>query len=241
MGGRGKGLVLLVGSLDGGTVLLVLGGSLGNEGVVLSDGLLLSQSPPLLQAPQMSPPLQPQRGHQPLNLRRLGVRLSSLLLRGDLPPNHKLPHIILLAQVEEPPNLGGTLGSQPLGEDGVGQTGDLGFTLFDDDDGEDGNVVVDDAAADGFPLAFAGAAGAVARVALGEEETGSVGEEDTLLHGETLLVVSSSDLYDVALEFISKCVAQNLLAHALVVEDTDTPFVVYIDELLLAGAGICEI
>jgi len=56
-----------------------------------------------------------------------------------------------------------------------------------------------------------------------------------------LLVVSSGDLYDVALEFVAKLVAENLLRHALVVEDTDTPFVIYIDELLLAGAGICKI
>ena len=48
---------------------------------------------------------------------RLGVRLSIFLLgRLDLPANDVFPDIVLLAQVEEFPNLGGALGSEPLGE-----------------------------------------------------------------------------------------------------------------------------
>lgn len=133
----------------------------------------------------MSPPLQPHRGDQPLDLRCLGVRLSTLLLSCDLSPDHKLPNIVLLAQVEEPPDLGGPLGSQSFRQDGIGQTGDLGFSLLDDHDREDGDIAVDDAATDGLSLAFTGSAGAVTGVTVGEEETGTVREKDTLFHGET--------------------------------------------------------
>ena len=48
---------------------------------------------------------------------RLGVRLSIFLLgRLDLSANDVFPDIVLLAQVEEFPDLGGTLRSEPLGE-----------------------------------------------------------------------------------------------------------------------------
>jgi hypothetical protein len=60
--------------------------------------------------------------------------------------------------------------------------------LLDDDDGEDADVVADDAAADRLALALTVTARAVARVAVGEEQAGTLLEQDTLLHGETLLV-----------------------------------------------------
>ena len=55
---------------------------------------------------------------------------------------------------------------------------------------------------------------------VGEEETDTVGEEDTLLHGETLLVVAASNAEDVALPLIAEGVAGDLLGDPLVVEDT---------------------
>ena len=42
--------------------------------------------------------------------------------------------------------------------------------------------------------------GSVAGVPLGQEKTNTLVGQDTLFHGETLLVVSSSDLGDVALK-----------------------------------------
>ncbi len=81
-----------------------------------------------------------------------------------------------------------------------------------------GNVVADDAATDGLPATFTGAAGTVARVADGEEKAGTDGEEDTLLHREALLVVTTSDTEDVARPFRPKTVALDLLREALVIE-----------------------
>ena len=94
---------------------------------------------------------------------RLGVRLSVLLLSAiDIPTNNVFPDIIFLRQVEEPPDLGCPLGTETLGEDVVGESGDFVLALLDDDDGEDGDIGTDDAAADGFALALTGAAGTVA-------------------------------------------------------------------------------
>ena len=55
---------------------------------------------------------------------------------------------------------------------------------------------------------------------VGEEETDTVGEEDTLLHGETLLVVSTSDTEDVTLPFVTERVSGDFLCDPLLVEDT---------------------
>lgn len=101
--------------------------------------------------------------------------------------------------------------------DGVGDTWDVGLALLDDGESKDGKVHGDDAAADGLALALTGAAGAVARVSIGEEKADTGWVHDTLLHGETLLVVASGDLEDVALELISDGVAGNLSAHTPVI------------------------
>ncbi len=153
--------------------------------LVLGDGLLLRQSLPLLQTPQVSPPLQPNRGDQPLNLGSLGVRLRTLLLSSNLPPDHKLPDVILFAQIEKLPDLGGTFGTQSFRQNGIGQPWDLGISLFDNDDGQDGDVGVDDTSSNGFSLSFTGSTSSVTRVTGGKEESGSLREKDTLFHGET--------------------------------------------------------
>lgn len=122
-------------------------------------------------------------------------------------------YIVILGEAEEPADLGGALGAEALGVDDVGEAGDLVVALLDDGEGDDGHVVADDAAVDRLSLALAGAAGAVAGVAVGEEEADTVGVEDTLLHGETLLVVSSGDAEDVALELVADGVTRDLSAH----------------------------
>lgn len=135
---------------------------------------------------------------------RLGVGLGTLLLLGDdLAADDELADVVLLGEVEEAADLGGTLGAETLGKSGVGESRDLLLSLLDNDDREDGDVVADDASADRLALALTGAAGAVARVAVREKEADTVGEEDTLLHGETLLVVSTGDAEDVSLPLVS--------------------------------------
>jgi hypothetical protein len=152
---------------------------------------------------------------------RLGVGLSTLLLLADdFTANNVFPDVVLLGQIEEPPDLGGTLGTETLGEDGVGKTGDLRLALLDDDERKDSDIGANDAATDRLAAALTGASGAVARVAIGEEELDTVGEEDTLLHGETLLVVSTGDTENISLPLISEGVAGDLLGNLLVVDET---------------------
>jgi hypothetical protein len=127
---------------------------------------------------------------QTLDLGGLGVGLGALLLRDDLATDDKLADVVRLVEVEEPTDLGRALRAEPLGEDLVGQPGDVVLALLDDDEVEGADVGTDDATADRLALALAGAAGAVARVALGEEEADTVRDEDSLLQRETLLLNS---------------------------------------------------
>ena len=143
---------------------------------------------------------------------RLGIWLRSfLLLAGDLPSDDKFAHIVFLLEVEESADLGRTLGAEAFGENGVGKARDLRLALLDNDEGEDGNVGADDAPADGLASTLARAAGAEARVAIGEEESHTVREKDALLHWETLFVVSTCDAEDVAIEFFADRVAGHFL------------------------------
>ena len=151
---------------------------------------------------------------------RLGIGLGVLLLRAlDLPSDDILSHIVILAQVEELSDLCRTLGTESLGEDIVGQSGDVIIALLDDDEGEDGDVGTDDAPADGLALALTVATSAVARVSIGEEEPNTVGKQNTLFHGEPLLVVPARDADDVALEFIAYRVSLDFLGDFLVEKD----------------------
>lgn len=122
-------------------------------------------------------------------------------------------YIVILGEAEELADLGGALGAETLGVDDVGQAGDVVVALLDNSEGQDGQVHADDAATDGLALALAGAAGAVAGVAVGEQQADTAGVQDTLLHGETLLVVATGDAEDVALELIADGVARDLSAH----------------------------
>ena len=80
---------------------------------------------------------------------RLGVWLRVLLLRTrDLSPDHVLPHIILLGQVEEFADLGSPLGTKTLGKDVVGEAWDFVLALFNDHKGEHGNIGANDASTD---------------------------------------------------------------------------------------------
>jgi hypothetical protein len=71
----------------------------------------------------------------------------------------------------------------------------------------------------GLALALANAAGAVARVAVREQQLDAIWQEDTLLHREALLVVATGDAEDVARPFGSEGVGGDFLRDFFVVED----------------------
>lgn len=174
------------------------------------------------------------------NLQKLWPSDSTLAIK-DWRRSYEQTHIIFLAETEETADLGGTLGTEALGSDDVGDAGDVVVTLLDDGEGEDGEVHGDDAAADALPLALAGAAGAVARVALGEEQRHTGRVHDTLLHREALLVVASGDSEDVALELVADAVAGHLVAHTAVHEDAELALVFNLDQLLRPIVGVGDV
>lgn len=130
----------------------------------------------------------------------------------------ELTYIVLLGEAKELADLGSALGSKALGVDDVGQTGNVLLALLDDGQSKDGQVHADNATADRLALALAGAAGAVAGVAVGEEEADTGRVHDTLLHRETLLVVTAGDAEDVALPLVAEGVSGDLLAHLQITE-----------------------
>ena len=98
-----------------------------------------------------------------------------------------------MGKVEEPADLDSPLGTETLGQNDIGKPGNISISLLDDDEGEDRNIGADDASIDRLALALTGAADAVARVALGEEEMDKVGDEVTLLHWETSHAAATRD------------------------------------------------
>jgi len=218
--------------LDLGALLGSLLDTLGEESLVLDLGLLGVLGTALLQVQDVALALEDNGGDKTLDLGGLGVGLLLGVLGLDLAANDELADIIILGQVEELADVVGTLGSEALGDGGVGKTGKVLLTLLDNGDGEDRHVGGDDASADGLALALTGAAGAVARVTLGQQEADTGGEEDSLLHGETLLVVTSGDAEDVTLELVTERVDGNLSGDALVVKDASLALIIEIDGLL---------
>merc|ERR1719367_1922721 len=180
------------------------------------------------------------RGDETLHLGRSKLLLLSVLqVKGPL--NDILANVILLGQVEKLPDLAGTLGSQPARDGVIGQSGDLSLSLLDDGHGEDGEVAVDDAPADRLPLAFSILAGTVAGGALLQEQPDPAVGQDTLLHGETLLVVASSDAENISLELVPKGVGLNLLAHPLLVEGTHLQLIGNFNELLASRGRVRQV
>jgi len=229
----------VVGSLDSSDLGLFLGNALGNEDIVFDLLLLLLLELSALEGAEVTAALEALGGDESLDFGSFGVWLRvGLLLASNLSSHDVLPDVVLLGEVEHFPDLGRPLGTEPLGQNDVCQPGNFFVALLDDDDGEDSNVGADNASADGFAAALTSATDAVARVTIGEEELHSVGQEDTLLHWETLLVISTGDAEDVAFPFVANRVGRNLLGHFLVVEDTVSFLIVEIEEFLGPSCGV---
>merc|ERR1719209_1579818 len=182
-GGRPPALQLL-GFLS---LLLPLGKDLG----VLSRGQPVLLSPPLESEP-VPLPLEHHGGDKALHLWCCKLLLLSVL-EGKGPLNDILANVILLGQVEKLPDLTGTLGSQPARDGVVSQSGDLSLSLLDDGHGKDREVAVNDAPADRLPLTLSILTGTVASGSLLQQQPHPAVGQDTLLHGEALLVVASGD------------------------------------------------
>merc|ERR1719500_456966 len=163
------------------------------------------------------------------------------ILKGKGPLNDILADVVLLGQVEKLPDLAGTLRSQPAGDGVVGQSGDLCLSLLDDGHGKDGEVSVNNAPADRLPLALSILAGPVASSSLLQKEPHPAIGQDTLLHGETLLVIASSDAENISLELITKSISLDLLAHPLLVKGAHLQLIGNLDELLATRGRVRQV
>ena len=61
--------------------------------------------------------------------------------------------------------------------------------------------------------------------------------QDTLLHGETLLIVPATDSDHITLPFFTQRVSSNFCGHTLLVEGTKFSFIIHFNELLAASGG----
>lgn len=205
-------LARLLGSVLGSLFLVNLSDKLlvlGKSSIRLFDSLDLESFSPLLS-------LDGKGSDKPLDLGGLGVGLLALL--HDLTADDVLAHIVALAEIEQFADVACSLGTQAAGLHTVSKTTNFTLTLLDDDEVKDGKIVADDATSD--TLSSPGALTAYSKAAgsLIEEKTDTLSAKDTLLHGETLLVVSSTDAENVALELITEHFSLNLLRDALVIE-----------------------
>ena len=221
--------------LDLSLLSLLLSKTLGKELSVLGSSVLLGLGVSELKSLEVSLALESLGSNKTLDLGSLGVDLVTL---DNLTADNELADVVLLGKVEELSNVVGTLGAESLGDRGIGQTSNVRLTLLNNNKGEDSNVVTNNATTDRLSLSLTSAAGAVARVTLGKEKLDTSGVENTLLHGETLLVVTTGNLEDVTLELVTERVTLDFLTHSLLVEDADLVFVIDFDELLSAVGGV---
>jgi len=213
---------------------LGFGNTLGEDSGVLVGSILGLLCVTTLQCNAVALVLQTLGSNQTLDLWCFGIWLLALTLWLNLATNNELANIIILGETKELSDLCSTLGTEALGVNNIGDAGDVAVALLDDAECEDGQIHGDDATTDGFTLTLTGAAGSVAGVTVREEEADTSGVHDSLLHGETLLVVTAGDAEDVTFEFVADAVTWDFSTHSLIHEDAESPLVFDLDELLAA-------
>lgn len=65
--------------------------------------------------------------------------------------------------------------------------------------------------------------------------------QDTLLHGETLLVVATGNSQDVSFPLITKTVSFNFSSHAFFIEDANFTFIFDINKFLGPSGGVADV
>jgi hypothetical protein len=98
----------------------------------------------------------------------IGLRVF-LLATLNPSSDHISSNIVVLTEVEELPNLRHMFRPKSPWENGVGQRGDLGITLFDNDEAKDGDIRSNDTATNRFASTFASVTSSVARVFVGKK------------------------------------------------------------------------
>jgi hypothetical protein len=214
--------------------LLLLGQPLRHELRVRGRVLLVPEDTrKLLRLPRPLP-LQGEGGDEALDLGRASDLLPLLGREGA--GDDVLADVVVLREVEEGADLVRALGTEAARDLIVREARDVRVTALDNGEVEHGDVLPNYAPPDGLALALAGAALAVALVALVHEEADAGVRQDPLPHGEALLVVAPGDAEDVPGEFLAEDGAIDLLGHAALVEVVQALLVLNLDDLLKARA-----
>jgi hypothetical protein len=221
------------------TKLSLFGKSLSNKLLVSSGFFLVSEDATHLFGFAGTLALQRQGGDQSLDLGCLSYSLT--LLVGERTGDDVLANIVILGQVEELADIVGTLGTQSTRNRFVGQSLYGVFTDLGDDQVQHSKVLPDDASTDRLTLSFARTPGSVGLVSLLTQETHSSVGQDTLTHGEALLIVSSRNAKDVSLKFFTQDVSINFLRHTAFVQVLETLFIIDLDDLLLSSTRASDI
>lgn len=227
--------------LLGNALVLLFLGALSQQGIVFFGSLLVGDNLGKLHGAHATTALERDGSDEALDLGALDARLATFLLAGDDALDNVLADIVFLGQVEELANLASTLGTQTAGNGSISQTGQVSIALLDNDQAQDSQVVSDNAATDALALAFTVTASTIAALTLGEEQANTVVQQDTLLHGETLLVVTTGDLENVALEFFTQGITFDFLGDALVHEGAQLAFIIDFNELLATSGRVSNV
>ena len=194
-------LSLLVQLLDA----LLVGSSL--HASLLHGSLLLSNAGLLVAQHAVS--------DQTLDLGSL-IALVAVVLEGAA--HHEVTHVVLLGQTEQLADVASSLGSKAAGLGGglVGESGDLLLALLHDHEVQHADISTHNASSHGLSLSLTLhmnfgmqnnrrdrlsnqkastyiTASSIAGASVGEQQAHTVVAQDTLLHGESLLIVSSSN------------------------------------------------
>jgi len=173
-------------------------------------------------------------GDESLDFGGLPVGLSVLFNLSAVEENES-SWIIFLLKIEQFSNSGGSLGSESSWFLVIGQTCNWLFASLDDGEGKNREIRTDNASSDGLSLSFTSSSGSIAAVSLTHENSGSSLDKNTLLHGETVLVVSTGDLEDISLVFIAKVISWHFGSHSLTEEGGKFLVVINNDSLLKAS------
>jgi len=230
LGGLGGGSGASLG--DGGEALLLVDSSEKSLVILLLSDLLGVASGLLVEL--LSASAEGDGSDETLDLGGDGA-IALTLLSGDGATDDELTDIILLGQVEELADARGALGTKTLSDGLISNGGDLGISLLDDDNVDDGHFGGDDASTNRLSTAVSPTTVSVVTIGTVQKQAHTVVRQNSLLHGETLLVESSSDTEDISLVLISQEITRHLLTDALIVEGT--VLLLVIDFVHLGGSS----
>lgn len=179
--------------------------------------------------------LQATGGNKTLDAGSLSVLLA--VLASDRAADNKLLEVLggglVLGETVELADVAGTLGTETAGDLLSGQTLDVLVTGLQNNERNDSHVGAQDGTVDRLPLTLTVTTGTVDLVVGSEEQTHTAGDHDTGHASETLLVVTTGDLQDVALGE-TELLTRDLLANAGVPKVAGKVLVIEVDKLLRA-------